>query len=214
MRGRSCAGGGTGIRSATTILPAYQHPQTGDPLPLSVAAALVYGTVRLDSCMVWRSKDVPADGVFIWELVPIDAGHTRLISRIRWSYAQNPWLRVLNIFTEFADHVAVRKILQGVRDRVEGRPPEPLSLQAVEISGWFLAFVEFCVATVAVAFSRYWKIAWLFALGTGAMLDFTLYSDAPIWFCAPMPWFYLGLAIVYWRRAKLKCPQRLSPCSE
>ncbi len=92
-----------------------------DPIPISVAAPLVFGSINPNSWIVWRSPNRPSDGVFIWELVPVDATATRLISRIRWSYATGAWFKVLGVFTEFADHVAVRRILEGVRDRAEGR---------------------------------------------------------------------------------------------
>ena len=195
-------GSATGIRSARSILPQFQHPHTGDPLPISVAATLVYGTIQPHSVMAWHSQDVPCDGVYIWQLVPIDAQHTRLISRIRWNYAPGLWLKTLGLFTEFADHVAVRKILEGVRDRVEGRPPEPLALEAFTISAWLLAFCECCVAAAAVAFSRRWKTAWALALGASGLLEFLLYSNAPAWICAPLPWLCLLAVIVLWRHGR------------
>jgi hypothetical protein len=193
------AGSGTGIRSARAILPRFQHPQPGDPLPISVAATLVFDTVEPNNAVVWRSQDVPCDGVYIWQLVPVDEQHTRLISRIRWSYAPGLWFKTLGVLTEFADHVGVRKILQGVRDRVEGREPGPLALEAVEIAAWLLAFAELCAAAAVVAFGRRWKAAWLFALGAGALLQFTLYSNSPAWACAPLPWLYLAWMIQFWR---------------
>jgi hypothetical protein len=193
-------GSGSGIRSARAILPAHQHPKTGDLEPISVAATLVFGTVEPNTVVVWRSRDVPCDGVYIWQLVPIDSQHTRLISRIRWSYAPGALFKALGVFTEFADHVAVRKILAGVRERVEGRTPQPLSVEALEIAGWFLTLLAFCVATIAIAFSRRWKIAWLFALGAGALLQFILYSGAPAWVCVPLPWLYLVWMVWAWRK--------------
>jgi hypothetical protein len=195
-------GNGSAIRSATTILPAFQHPQIGDPLPISVAATLAFGSINPNSWMVWRSRNRPTDGVFIWELVPADANTTRFISRIRWSYAPGIWFKVLGMFTEFADHVAVRRILEGVRDRAEGRASPPLRLEAVEIVGWLVAFFEFCIAIVLVALWRRWKIAWVLALGAGALLQFTLYSDAPVWICATLPWLYLVLIIRCWLRER------------
>jgi hypothetical protein len=196
------AGSGTGIRSTSSILPEFQHPQTGDPLPLSVAGSLTFGAIKPNSCVVWRSWEEPAYGVFIWELVPIDASHTRLISRIRWSYLPDAWGKALGVFTEFSDHVAVRKILYGIRDRVEGRAPEPLAIEALTIAAWMLAFFEFCAAAVAVACIRQWGVAWLFALGAGALLQFTLYSGAPIWVCAPLSWLYLACVIRSWRKSR------------
>lgn len=195
-------GSGTGVHSARNILPQFQHPQTGDLEPISVAASLMFGTIEPDSVMVWRSRDVPCDGVFIWQLVPIDSQRTRLVSRIRWSYAPGVLFKALGIFTEFADHVAVRKILEGIRDRVEGRSPEPLGVEALVIAGWFLGFLELCVATIAILFSRRWKIAWLIALGAGALLQFMLYSGAPVWICAPLPWLYLGWMVWAWRKRR------------
>jgi hypothetical protein len=192
-------GSKTGMRSANMIMPELQHPKTGDLLPLSLAATLIYGSIKPNSWIVWRSRSLPSDGVFVWELVPVDQNHTRLISRIRWNYAPGLWFKTLGAFTEFADHVAVRRILKGIRDRAEGRRRKGLAGEAVEIAGWILAFVELCTATVFMAFGRHWKMAWLLALGAGVLLQFLLYSDAPVWICAALPWLYLGLMVWRWR---------------
>ena len=186
------AGSGTGIHSATAILPEFQHPRAGDLEPISVSATLKFATVEPNSVVTWMSLDVPCDGVYIWQVVPLDAGHTRLISRIRWNYAPGLWFKTLGVLTEFADHVAVRKILEGVRDRVEGRALHSLTAEAMEIAGWLLAFFEFCIAAFAVLGVRPWQVAWLTALGAGAMLQVALYSGAPLWLCAPLPWLYLA----------------------
>lgn len=191
-------GNGSSVRSATKILPAYQNPRIGDPIPLSFAATLVFGSINPNSWIVWRSRDRPTDGVFIWELVPVDANATRLISRIRWNYAPGWWSKVLGVFTEFADHVAVRRILKGVRDRAEGRPSPRLMVEASEIAGWLVAFFEFWFAVGLVAVRRRWQGAWVLALGAGALLQFILYSDVPVWISAVLPWLYLLLVIRYW----------------
>lgn len=207
-------GSGSNIRSATTILPAYQHPQIGDPIPISVAATLVFGSINPNSWIVWRSRNRPSDGVFIWELVPVDATTTRLISRIRWSYATGAWFKALGVFTEFADHVAVRRILEGVRDRAEGRASPPLWFEAFEIAGWLVAFFEFCLAIVLVAAWRRWKIAWVLALGAGALLQFILYSGAPGWIAAVLPWLYLVVMIRWWLREQTSRMQGSVPVKE
>jgi hypothetical protein len=191
-------GNGSNIRSATTILPPFQHPQIGDPIPLSFAATLVFGSINQNSWIIWRSRDRPTYGVFIWELVPVGANSTRLISRIRWKYAPGSWSKVLGLFTEFADHVAVRRILKGVRDRAEGRPSPSLALEALEIAGWLVALFELCLTIGFVAAWRRWQVAWVLALGAGALLQFILYSDAPTWIRAVLPWLYLLLIVRFW----------------
>ncbi len=185
-------GGGRGLRSATTILPEFQHPRTGATLPLSIAASLEFGTIAQNRVMVWRSRDNPHTGVFIWALVPVDGEHTRLIGRIRWRYPTDPVGRALNVFTEFADHVAVRAILRGVRDRAEWRRPPSLVLQGFEIAGWLLAMLELLAALGMVGWSRH-AAAWACAAAvTGLMLMFLLYAGAPAWLNAPVPWAWLA----------------------
>lgn len=198
-------GSRSGLRSATALQPAWQHPQVGEPLPLSVAATLQFGTIDPPHTLVWRGGDVPPSGVFIWALVPVDGAHTRLISRIRWRYLPDAPRRALGLFTEFADHVAVRAILRGVRDRVEGRTPPSLLLQGFEIAGWFLACVEFAVSALFVVLRRRWGAAWLDAFGSGLLLLFVLYAGAPVWVNAILPWVWLA-----WLVARRRMPHASS----
>lgn len=189
-------GSGRGIRSAQTIIPALQSPKPGDELPLSIAATLVYGPIQPNQFMIWRSADVPCDGTFVWELVPIDATHTRLISRIRWNYVKSPPGFLLGVFTEFTDHVAVRKILEGVRDRAEGRPPQPLISQAIDIAGYVVAGFNLLLALYAVGFWRKWIRGWLLALAAGLLLEIVLYGALPAVLRDALPWALLVLILL------------------
>lgn len=187
---------GTGIRSASTILPQLQNPQPGDELPISAVASIVFGPVKPPEYLVWRGTERPPNGVFIWALAPVDADHTRLISRIRWSYHLDYPARALDLFTEFGDHVAVRAVLRGIHDRVEGRTPESLTAEGFEIAAWLLGMIELAGCAVVVLFSRRWGEAWLLTLGAGLLLQFVLYGPAPVWINAALPWLYL-LTIAY-----------------
>lgn len=150
------AGSGAGLRSAERILPALQNPHPGDVLPLSPAATLVYGTVEPNQSMAWRGHETPPSGVFIWKLVAVDTEHSRLISRIRWRYLKSPMGVALGVFTEFADHVAVKAILRGIRDRVEHRVVRTLASQAVEVAAWLLTTLELGVAALLVLIGWRW----------------------------------------------------------
>jgi hypothetical protein len=191
-----------GIRSADAILPALQHPRTGDLLPISAVAALTFGSIETNRFLVWRGREEPPDGVFIWALVPVDASHTRLISRIRWRYQKGSVGRAMGLFTEFGDHVAVRAILFGIRDRVEGRAPELFAVQVAEIVAWLLAMGELGMCMVLVFFRRQWGRVWMLALGAGLLLQFVLYAGAPHLIDAALPWFYLVILVWCWRRLR------------
>ena len=174
-------GSGTGIRSAASILPELQHPKMGDVLPISAVASVVFDTIEPGSYIIWRGGPAPSSGSFVWALFPIDESHTRLISRIRLRYHWTDRRLLLDIFTEFADHVAVPKILLGVKGRVEGRPQQALSEEAIEIVVWVLALAEFATAAVLIFRLRRWLRAWFLGLAAGLLLLFALYAHAPTW---------------------------------
>jgi hypothetical protein len=175
-------GAPAGIRSAGVIEPGLQHPRPGDLLPISAVAHLIFGPVESGRYLMWRSEAEPADGVFTWALDPVDEGHTRLVSRIRLRYHWNsPPKLALDLFTEFADPVAVPEILQGIRDRVEGRPIRPLWSEAVEMLIWLAALADLCVALLAILRRRHWLRAWIIACGCAGMLLVVLYVRPPLW---------------------------------
>ena len=191
-------GSSSGIRSAQTIVADFQNPKPGDELPLSIAATLVFGEIKPNRYIVWKDSDDPPDGVFIWELVPIDAHNTRLISRIRWNYQKTPSGLLLGVFTEFTDHIAVRRILEGVRDRAEGRPAESLTREGFEIASWCIAALSFIIALLYIAFWRKWAWAWAMALATGLLLEFVLYGDMPLVIRFLLPCIELTGIVVIW----------------
>ena len=187
-------GSSTGVRSARSILSEFQYPKTGDALPISAVASLVFESIQPDRYLVWRGA-TPTDSSFAWALYPIDASHTRLISRIRLRYHWRDRALALDLFTEFADHVAVPRILLGLKGRVEGRLQHSLAQEAVEIAVWVLAFAEFIVAAVLVLRRRRWLRAWLLGLGAGLSLLFTLYEHAPEWIGVALVCFVLAMML-------------------
>ncbi|MGO9436734.1 MAG: hypothetical protein ACLPH3_09045 [Terracidiphilus sp.] len=180
-------GSSTGVRSARSIRPELQHPKTGDVLPISAVAALIFDSIQPNRYLIWRGTATPPDGSFAWSLYPIDESHTRLISRIRLRYHWRDRRLALDLFTEFADPVAVPRILLGLKGRVEGRPPQSLEVEAVEIAVWVVAFAELVAAALLVIRRRRWLEAWLLGLGAGLSLLFSLYGQAPEW---------IGMALV------------------
>jgi hypothetical protein len=184
-----------GIRSAQHIIPELQHPAVGERVYMSRVAYLVFDSIVPDQYLIWRGGEAPANSSFAWALYPVAGGHTRLVSRIRIRYHWTDRWTVLDLFTEFADHVAVPKILAGVKGRVEGRGPEPLAAQAVEIIVWVLALLELLVAVAFVFQWQRWWQAWLLALASACLLLFVLYGRQRVWIGAALA---LLLGAVLW----------------
>jgi len=168
-----------GIRSADRILPMFQHFKRGDDAPLSAAGGLVFYAIEPEKYLVWSGAK--EWGGITWALYPIDETHTRLVSRVRFSHnLTNPSQFVMDLFTEFSDPLAVRKILQGIKGRVEGQV-EPMALGNIEFIFYLMAALLFTISIVLILIRPLSWHRWLAGLAAGAAWLFIWYSLAPIW---------------------------------
>jgi hypothetical protein len=108
-----------GRPSAEGILPEFQDPQAGDVVPMSPNGKS--GTYVKDfvpnQWMLWGDKG--GDSTWVWGLYPIDATHTRLITRVRVKYH---WLSptiVFGLLVEFMDIIMMRKCMLGIQRRAQ-----------------------------------------------------------------------------------------------
>jgi len=163
-----------GLHSAKNILPELQQLAVGDEMPISIIATYVIHAMEPNRFLVWADAN-EGGGAFTWGLYPIDENHTRLIFRFRFRHSWIDWL-----LTDWADHVAVRKMLLGVKDRVEGRV-EPMAVQNAEIALWGVAFLEFIAAIILIFIRQLWQRGWLVALAAVGVLLIVLFLHPPLW---------------------------------
>ncbi len=168
-----------GIRSADSILPEFQQFKVGDSVPISPAGGLTFHAIEPNQYLIWRGDE--GYGGFIWALYPLDKNNTRLVSRARLSYSWNsPTQLVLDIFTEFADHLAIRKILIGVKGRVEGKI-EPFSQANIEFIIYLLSVLIFLTAMILIFIRPLSWCGWLASLFAGIAWLTTWYAPISIW---------------------------------
>ncbi|MGC9971537.1 MAG: hypothetical protein ABSE56_13215 [Bryobacteraceae bacterium] len=170
-----------GIPSARRIIPELQHLAVGDRVYMSLIAYLVIHSMAPNKFLIWAGDEHPPGGAFTGALFPVDESRTRLLLRIRFRHHWTDQRILLDLFTEFADHVAVPKMLLGIKDRVEGRRIESLATQGAEIAVWVAAFLEFVAAFILVLVRQRWWRAWIIALLAGFTLLFALYARDPGW---------------------------------
>ena len=182
-----------GLRSATSILPGLQAVEVGDTIPISAVAHMVIHATEPNRHLIWAEDADPVTSAFTWALYPTGDGRTRLVSRIRWRYHWSDLsVLPLEVFTEFADHVAIRAILKGVRDRVAGRA-KAMAVQNLELGTYVFALLVFFVALAAVVLRSFTWSGWILGMAAGGVWLFTWYADAPLWIGAA-----LGL-LTLWR---------------
>jgi len=175
------AGSPEGLRSADKILPRFQDFVVGDEVPISAVASMTFAAIEPNRYLVWLGSDAPNPGVFTWALYPLDGERTRLVSRIRWSYQpKSIRLFVLQLFTEFADHIAVRKILRGVKQRIEG-DIEPMWVQNVELATFICTFFTFLVALALLSWRPLTWWSWGVSLLAGVTWLVSWYAPISVW---------------------------------
>ena len=175
------AGSPEGLKSADEILPRFQHFVVGDEVPISAVVSMAFHAIEPDRHLIWVGSDTPNPGAFTWALYPLDGNRTRLLSRIRWTYhSTSVTILVLELFTEFADHIAVRKILQGVKQRVE-RDIEPMWIQNVEFATFLCTLFTFLVALALLGWRRLTWRTWGAGLLAGVVWLTNWYAPIATW---------------------------------
>ncbi len=165
-----------GLQSADRILPEFQGFKVGDEVPISAVARMRIWAIERNRYLIWSGGTGEFPGGFTWALYPVDESHTRLVSRIRWSHHwTQPALLGLDLFSEFTDHIAVRKILQGVKDRVAGRV-EPMARSNLEFACYVVAALIFCAALVLMLLRPITLARWLAGLAAGVIWLITWYA--------------------------------------
>lgn len=173
-------GSARGIRSAERIIPELQQLVVGDALPLSAAGGPVVNAIAPNRFIVWSGASGTYPGAFTWALYPVDASRTRLVSRIQWRHHwTQPLTFAMDVFTEFADHVAVRKVLEGVKDRAERRA-ESFTRTTMEFALLVWALVTYGVAIwLVLRRPATWR-QWLVGVMAGVAWLVVRYAPIPV----------------------------------
>lgn len=168
-----------GIRSADRILPEYQQLRAGDEVPISAVHSMVFHRIERGRLVVWAGTAPEAPGAFAWVLYPEGPGRTRLVSRIGWTHRwTSPATLPLELFTELADHVAVRRVLRGVKDRAEGRT-EPFFVHVLELAVYVLALLTALAAGAGLLLRPLRGRTVVCALGAGLAWLVVWYAPLP-----------------------------------
>jgi hypothetical protein len=119
---------GCDIHSADRIHPEWQAVQVGDEVRLAPEMALIVAVADPPRALVLRGGDLPMGSLrspfdFTWAftLHPVPGVGTRLVVRERYAY-RSWWAALLVRPTSLVSAVMSRRMLRGIRDRVEGRP--------------------------------------------------------------------------------------------
>jgi hypothetical protein len=174
---------GADIHNADTLRPEWQQRALGDKVPMtSPEGQALVGDATLTTIHTLETERVIADTPGRFVLLPNGDSSTRLLLR----ESLNDPLRAgaLWVLWDPMHFVMEQRMLQGIKERVEGRPLVPVLVQIVARVGWGLA----AVALVALFLSRRRWRAWiLLALGSMA---------GPLWLTGDINSFLAGFLAI------------------
>jgi hypothetical protein len=107
--------------SATTIMPALQHLEVGQWVPMSPTpserTALKVHSFEVNTWLLWTTPD----SSWAWRLIPADHNQTRLVTRIHTQYDwRHPLSALVGVLLmEFGDFAMIRRMLRGIKTRAE-----------------------------------------------------------------------------------------------
>jgi hypothetical protein len=109
-----------GRHSSERIIPEFQHLAVGDWVPMggkiTPYTANLVTKMEPNRLMLWEK----GGGTWLWLLEPVDAEHTRLITRMRGTYNwRKPTIAIELILMEIGDPFMMRKCLLGIKRRAE-----------------------------------------------------------------------------------------------
>ena len=103
--------------SAEEVLPEFQRLEAGDTIPIGRGPAWPVAIAEPERALVLE----PLAGTITWSyvLVPVDAGATRLVTRVRYRVERTAANVALMLAMDPAAFVMTRKMLLGVKRRAE-----------------------------------------------------------------------------------------------
>jgi len=110
-----------GYASADRILAQFQQPKIGDWMPMTSnvneTTAFKVKAFEVNRWLLWEKPD----STWAWQLTPLAAGGTRLITRLKQRYQwESPAMALFTLLLlEFGDFPMMRRVLKGIKARAE-----------------------------------------------------------------------------------------------
>jgi hypothetical protein len=150
--------------SATRIMPEFQNLQAGETIPIGGSPGWPVSSLDPGRFLILNIQQDPVHISWSFGLKPLNARASRLVLRIRGRMRVKPMLTPFFALMDVGEFPMVRKMLTGIRDRVEGDPQTPTE-ELIELGLWAMAILVGLIAAVLAFFRRQWLrlfvLSWL-----------------------------------------------------
>lgn len=157
--------------NANRIIPEFQDPQPGEGL---IMEYLVVEAVEPGRFLLARSNGIPGLGwTWVWHLTASGQENSRLVVRMQIETEEALDNPIITYLVDISGFVMERRMLQGIKDRAEGRF-DPAYSEAVEIGLWLAALISGLAAGLLFLTRKRWRLPLLIGiLAVLGLLTFT-----------------------------------------
>ncbi|MEJ2211644.1 MAG: hypothetical protein P8129_21770 [Anaerolineae bacterium] len=200
--------------NANEILPVFQDPQPGEGLIMDYLIVDrvepgQYLLAQLADLSEMEGSPLPSGGwTWLWHLSPSGEGATRLVVRMHIQLGEVAGSSLMTGVMDVGGFVMERRMMQGIKDRAEGRLDPPGS-EAIEIGLWVVALAAGLTAAVLFLLRSAWQIPLLLALfSVFSLLAFT-FLQPPILIRVLIDAVLVGGLVVFILRQRAATPRDL-----
>jgi hypothetical protein len=166
--------------SADQILPEFQDLKPGDDIPMGAGPGWPVKSMDPNRSMV---LDIRQPGVHItwsWGLFPVDSDSTRLVLRVRSQMKIKPLQAPLFALLDPAEFVMVRKMLAGIKQRVEGTVGTPTA-ELLELLSWAVALLSAIIFLISALAMQKWHRSFTMAWVAFLIFFSLALGQPPLW---------------------------------
>ena len=166
--------------SADRVLPEFQGLKAGDQLPMGLGPGWPVAALDPGRSMLLDIRAPETHITWFLALYPLNEGATRLVLRVRGDMPLKPVMAPALPLLYVGEFAMVRKMLIGIKQRVEGAPPTPTD-ELFELLLWTVAVLVGFIALLMAFFRRKWRRFFLLAWASFLAVCFLAMVQPPLW---------------------------------
>lgn len=166
--------------SADRILPEFQGLKSGGEIPMGNSPGWPVVAITPERSMLIDIRQPGVQISWYWSLVPLNERATRLILRVRGNMELKPAMAPFIALMSAGEFIMVRRMLTGIKQRVEGVPPTP-SEELVELLLWAVAILVGFMTFLLAFFNKKWKRYFLLAWAAFLIVWYLAMVQPPLW---------------------------------
>jgi hypothetical protein len=166
--------------SASRVMQEFSILKPGDEIPMGYGPGWPVDSIDPGRWLLLNIQQKGLHVTWFWSLAPLNARATRLILRVRGEMQVKPAMIPLVSLMAVGEFAMVRRMLTGIKQRVEGAAPTP-SDELFELFTWAMAVIVGLISLVLAFIRKGWVRFFLLAWASFIAVCFLAMEQPQLW---------------------------------